>query len=153
MKRIAMWTIGLAALLCGAAGSALADDNCFYKGTMFSEGSAACQTGTQFRCDDGEWKALGVACKEERVVLSRPCKYEGISFSTGAASCQGGTQFRCEDGSWRNIGVPCTVVGEAPIKIVPSGRTCMFDSATVSNGSTISVTTVSGSTSARSAAR
>lgn len=71
-----------------------------------------------------------------QVALSKPCKFSGIAFSSGAASCQSGTQFRCEDGEWRGLGVPCAA-GDSPIKVVPSGRTSMFNDATVASNSTI----------------
>jgi hypothetical protein len=119
-----------------SAHTAMGGDHCFYKGTMYSEGAAACQSGLQYRCDDGDWRALGVACADSHITLSRACEFGGISFSTGAASCQAGTQFRCEDGTWRSIGMPCAV-GDSPIRVIPSGRTCMFNDATVANNSTI----------------
>src|SRR5262245_23250751 len=52
------------ALLAFGVQNAMAghDDNCTYKGTKYSQGASSCQTGQQFRCDDGEWKGLGVAC-------------------------------------------------------------------------------------------
>jgi hypothetical protein len=127
------------ALLLGAvtAGSALAGDHCFYRGTMYSDGAANCQEGHKFRCDDGDWKKQDGACEGEQMAgPSRTCEFEGIAFSTGSASCQSGTQYRCEDGSWRNIHTSCTV-GDAPMKVTPSGRTCMYEGATVSSGSTI----------------
>src|SRR5262249_50996081 len=128
------------ALLLGAAtaGSALAaGDHCFYRGTMYSDGSAACQEGRKYSCDDGDWKKQDGACEGDRMAAPpRTCEFEGIAFSTGSASCQNGTQYRCEDGSWRNIRTSCTI-GDAPVKVVPSGRTCMYEGATVSSGSTI----------------
>jgi hypothetical protein len=45
-------------------------------------------------------------------------------------------QYRCEDGRWARLSDTCPVA-DAPIRTVPSGRTCMFDGATVSNNSTI----------------
>ncbi len=130
----------VAILLVGFLGCsahrALGGDHCFYKGTMYSDGSAACQSGSQYRCDDGEWQALGVSCAMGPVALSRTCEFAGISYSSGSASCQTGTQYRCEDGMWRSLGVACAV-GDSPIRVVPSGRTCMFDTATVANNSTI----------------
>ena len=130
-------TIGLVGLVGCVARTAVAVDHCFYKGTMYSDGAAACQSGSQYRCGDGEWRALGVTCTPEGgVVISRTCQFGGIAFSTGAASCQAGTQFRCEDGAWRSLAMPCAA-GDSPIKVVPSGRTCMYEGATVANGSTI----------------
>ena len=50
LKALAAGTLGLACLFGCAARSAQAGDHCFYKGTMFSDGSANCQSGTQYRC-------------------------------------------------------------------------------------------------------
>ena len=130
-----MSIIGLAWAIVGCT-AAQAGDHCFYKGTIYSDGAAACQSGAQYRCDDGDWRGLGTRCPDSPVVASRTCEFGGIAFSTGAASCQAGSQFRCEDGVWKGIGMPCTL-GDAPIRVVPSGRTCMFDGATVANGSTL----------------
>jgi hypothetical protein len=123
------------ALAGGAAQRALADDSCFYRGSMFSHGATACQSGSQFRCDDGEWEALRTPCSGSPQ-LSKTCQLGGINFSTGSASCQEGTQYRCEDGNWKRLGLNCAT-GDAPIRSVPSGRTCMFDGATVASNSTI----------------
>ena len=131
-------TIGALAALACLAQPALADDDesCFFKGTMYSDGAAACQAGSQYRCDEGEWVSLKTACPDSPIATSRTCQFNGISFSTGSASCQTGTQFRCEDGVWRTLGTPCSV-GDSPIRVVPGGRTCMFGDATVSSNSTI----------------
>jgi hypothetical protein len=123
-------TLPLGAALFGAltcAGSAqAANDHCFYKGTMSSDGAMSCQTGAQFRCKDGDWKATGLPCTpEEKVAASKPCTFSGISYSTGAASCQNGTQFHCEDGAWTSLAVPCTV-GDSPIRAATGDRTCMY---------------------------
>src|SRR5262245_7381968 len=116
--------------------TAQAGDPCFYKGTMFSDGSASCQSGSQYRCAHGDWRALGVTCPDSPAVASRTCDFGGISFSTGSASCQSGSQYRCEDGVWRSMGMACTL-GDSPVRVVPSGRTCMYEGATVASGSTI----------------
>ena len=122
-------------VLGGSVQLATAGDHCFYKGTMFSDGAAACQSGAQYRCNDGDWKSLGVACTDTPPP-SKTCEYSGVSYSTGSASCQGGTQYRCEDGRWATLGLTCPI-GDAPIRPAPAGRTCMFDGATVSSNSTI----------------
>lgn len=127
--------LGLAVLGCSVQ-HAVAGDHCFFKGTMYSDGAAACQSGSQYRCNDGDWKALGVACKDEASNPSKTCEFGSVTYSTGSASCQGGTQYRCEDGRWANLGVTCPI-GDAPIRPAPAGRTCMFDGATVSSNSTI----------------
>jgi len=126
------------AILGCAVHHAVAADHCFYKGSMYSDGATACQAGSQYRCDDGDWKSIGVACSNDspRVATSKPCDYGGVTYSTGSASCQSGTQFRCEDGRWATLGVSCPAA-DAPVRVVPSGKTCMFEGATVANGSTI----------------
>jgi hypothetical protein len=125
-----LWVLG------SAAHEAQAGDHCVYKGTMFSDGARACQAGALYRCDDGNWRALGSVCKDTQLTVSRSCELGGISYSTGSASCQAGSQFRCEDGVWRSLGMAC-VVGDSPIRILPSGRTCMFGDVTVANNSTV----------------
>jgi len=132
-----LWAVAIALIAGCSVQSAHADDPCFFSGSMYSDGSASCQTGHEYRCDDGEWLSTMHGCKTDiKVVASRTCNFGGISFSTGSASCQNGTQYRCEDGSWATLGVPCTV-GDSPIKVVPTGSTCMFSGATVASGSTI----------------
>jgi hypothetical protein len=137
LKNVAIGAVGMLFLIGCATHVAVADDHCFYRGTMFSDGSAACQNGEQFRCNDGEWTVLGGTCSPQRVSSSRTCEYDGISYSTGSASCQAGTQFRCEDGSWKSIGAACTVLSSNTIEVRPSGDTCHYEDATVASGSTI----------------
>ena len=127
----------LAGVIACVPGSAqAANDHCFYKGSIFSDGAMSCQTGAQFHCKDGDWKATGSACTEENKTASRSCERDGISYSTGAASCQNGTQYRCEDGEWQSLNAPCPVA-DSPLKAVPDTRTCMYEGATVASNSTI----------------
>ena len=136
---LALLGVGAFTVLAGGAHPALgADDPCFYKGTMYSDGATACQSGRQFKCDDGEWKRHGNSVCEESTALkpSRTCDFGGVQYSTGSASCQEGNQYRCQDGSWHRLGMSCPVA-DVPMRIVPSGRTCMFDGATVAHNSTI----------------
>src|SRR5262245_3755155 len=118
-------------LLAGCAPSR----TCMLQGAVFSHGASACQIGQQYRCDDGEWRATHVACADP-MALAKACDYGGIAYNSGAASCQAGTQYRCDDGLWTSLGVACPV-GDAPIRIVPTGRSCMVGGATVANSSTI----------------
>ncbi len=133
MFKIALIT-GIAALLF--AGIAGADDSCNYQGTVYSPGAATCQSGMQYRCDDGEWKGLGVNCGEKHATADT-CSFDGRSFSIGSTSCQSGVQYRCEAGSWTNLGVTCTVAGDQPLAPLPPARTCMYNGATVASSSTI----------------
>jgi hypothetical protein len=84
---------------------------------------------------DGEWTSTRTVCNDE-VTLNKNCDFAGISYSQGSASCQAGTQFRCDAGTWRSLAIPCSA-GDAPLRLVPDGRTCMFNDATVGNNSTI----------------
>jgi len=122
-----------------AAQSAQAGDPCYYNSTKYSDGGASCQGGREYRCDSGEWLTTTRACGVDvpELVTSRTCDFAGISFAPGSASCQAGTQFRCEPtGKWASLRIPCAV-GDSPIRIIPSGDTCMFSGATVASGSTI----------------
>src|SRR5262249_11323063 len=109
MQRRISW--GLAAVLGGVllgfgVQQAVAEDNWLYKGTKCWEGSASCQAGVQFRCNDGEWKSVGVACSDNPVVAAN-CQFGGITYPNGTASCQGGNQYRCDSGAWTSLDAGC----------------------------------------------
>jgi len=108
-----------------------------YKGATYSHGSAACQSGTQYRCDDGVWKGLSIACAEDPSVALKACEWKGASYYPGSASCQSNTQYRCEDGAWTGLGISCVLAPGVAANRVPAGSTCMFDGATVATASTI----------------
>lgn len=119
------------------AGPAFGADDCKYKGTKYSHGSAVCQSGSQYRCDDGQWKGLGIACEANPPVAANGCAFNGEAFSPGSSSCQSGTQYRCDDGTWKSLAVACSSAGDAPARMAPQGRTCMYNGATVATQSTI----------------
>ena len=133
-----MGAIALALSLIGfGAGRAGADQNkCFYKGAMFSHGGTSCQSGTQYKCNDGEWSRTTSGCTEESVAMAKPCQFGGLSYASGVASCQAGAQYRCEDGSWRSLGSTCPI-GDSPVQAANDGRTCMYEGATVAHRSAI----------------
>ncbi len=113
------------------------DDECTYKGTKFSEGSASCQAGVQFRCNDGEWKSVGVACSDQPVAAAQPnCQFGGVTYPNGTASCQQGNQFRCDNGAWAATNVACPAA-DSPIKVLPQGRGCSFNDAPVAHNTAI----------------
>lgn len=116
--------------------AAATDESCFHRGTIYSDGAASCQSGSQYRCSNGEWVSIGATCAQEVVTASRSCQFSDITFPTGAASCQAGTQYRCEDGSWRSLGISCSA-SESPIRLIPGGRTCMLEGSTVATSSTV----------------
>ena len=87
-------------------------EGCKYKDATYSHGSTTCQSGTQYRCDDGAWRNLDVACRsgdiEARMAPDgRTCMYNGATVGTQSTICKEGTTFRCEDGEWRNLGAAC----------------------------------------------
>ena len=54
-------------LVLGIAGALATNDchavsDCIYSGVSFSDGAISCQSGRQFQCVDGDWKALDVPC-------------------------------------------------------------------------------------------
>lgn len=132
------WTIGLAAgLALSLAGAAHAKDKCSYQGTAFSEGATSCQSGVEYRCDDGEWKSLSVPCPKDKM-SSRDCDLNGNTYAAGSSSCQSGMKYRCDDGKWNSLETAC-VAGDAPrVAPIPAvGKTCMLDGSTVSHASTV----------------
>jgi hypothetical protein len=117
--------------------SVFGKDGCRYNDSTYSHGSTACQSGTQYRCDDGQWKGWGSACAENPLAAGKGCDLNGNAYSTGSASCQSGTQYRCDDGAWRNLAVACTGGGDGAARIASGGRTCMYNGATVATQSSI----------------
>ena len=111
-------------------------DDCNYRGTTYSNGAADCQAGSQFRCDDGHWKGLGIAC-DANGAAARVCAFEGVPFSTGSVNCQSGTRYQCNDGTWTSLAVACPSAGDAPALVAPAKRSCTYDGATVATESTI----------------
>jgi hypothetical protein len=118
-------------------GPASGDVDCTYKGTAYSQGSAVCQSGSQYRCDEGQWSALAVACAEGLPIAAKSCAFNGSSYSPGSGSCQSGTQYRCDDGAWTSLAIACTESGQIAARMAPVGRTCLYNEATVATGSTI----------------
>ena len=117
--------------------SLFGNDGCRYKDATYSHGSTACQSGTEYRCDDGQWRGWGAACAENPPVAGKGCDLNGNSYSTGSASCQSGTQYRCDDGAWRNLALGCIGGSDVPARVAPAGRACMYNGATVATQSTI----------------
>lgn len=112
-------------------------DRCRYQGSTYSHGSTACQSGTQYRCDDGEWEGWGTACPENPQVADKSCDRNGHSYSPGSTICQSDTQYRCDDGAWRSLALACVDADDVQARGGPAGRTCIYRGATVSTQSTI----------------
>ena len=117
--------------------SVFGNDGCRYKDSTYSHGSTACQSGTQYRCDDGQWKGWGTACTENPPLAAKSCTFDGTPYSPGSASCQSGIQYRCGDGVWRGLGIACTGGGDVAARTAPDARHCMYSGATVATQSTI----------------
>jgi hypothetical protein len=132
-RKAALFALGAVLI----AGPAFGDADCTYKGATYSHGSAVCQAGSQYRCDDGQWSGVSIACTEIQPVGAKSCAFNGNSFSPGSASCQAGTQYRCDDGAWKSLAVACTGTGQVAALMAPAGRTCMYNGATVATDSTI----------------
>lgn len=78
----------------------------------YAAGATSCQNGTQFRCEDGAWRSLGVTCPlgdvaQRAVPSGRTCMYEDATVSSASTICKGGTTFPCDDGARTNLGTPC----------------------------------------------
>lgn len=113
-------------------------DGCRYEDSMYGHGSASCQSGSSYRCEDGQWRSGGGACNEHLPLAAlRGCDLAGEAYSSGSASCQAGTQHRCDDGAWRNLALACNDKGDVPAHMAPDGRTCLYNGATVSTQSSI----------------
>jgi len=136
MRRMSVAALALGLVGFGAAGAGAEENKCFYRGAMFSHGGTSCQSGTQYKCNDGEWKRTNNTCADEPVAAAKPCQFGGLAYASGAASCQAGAQYRCEDGAWRSLGATCPI-GDSPIQAAPDGRTCMYEGATVAHRSAI----------------
>jgi hypothetical protein len=139
-KEKAMIERRMAVLVLGAvlmAAPAFADADCTYKGTVYSHGSAVCQSDSQYRCDDGQWSGMAIACAEKLPTGAKSCAFNGTAYSPGSASCQSGAQYRCDDGAWVSLAVACTESDQAAARMAPGGRVCMYNGATVATESTI----------------
>ena len=85
---------------------------CEFGGISYATGSASCNAGRQYRCDNGKWTSLDLPCSIGDAPLPvRPhgssCSYGGASFASNSAICQSGTTFLCSDGQWINVRTAC----------------------------------------------
>ena len=117
-------------------GSLFGDDGCQYKENRYSHRSVVCQSGSQYQCDDGQWKGSGMACAERPLVSAKSCTLNGESYSPGSANCKSGTEYRCDDGVWRSLVVACRST-DIEARMAPDGRPCMESGAMVVTQATI----------------
>lgn len=104
---------------------------CSYNGQGFTEGASICQSGGQYRCEDGTWRSLGLACS---VSSTPPCDANGMTYADGTTRCARGTRYLCERGSWRDIGSDCPADTTTSSR---SLRNCVVGGASVASGSSI----------------
>lgn len=112
-------------------GGALAVGRCSYDGTTYGDSVTLCQTGTQYRCESGTWRSLGVDCGATADVS---CVHDGTSYSDGAARCENGVRFACNAGQWRYVNRGC---GEDATAAAPSTESCTLGDATLAHDSWI----------------
>ncbi|MEO8604107.1 MAG: hypothetical protein ABI629_16145 [bacterium] len=77
---------------------------CSDNGTRYSDGSALCRSGKQYRCKDGRWKDQGKNCGQS---AGDSCEFNGHSYPSGKSRCQSGTRYRCDNGAWTSVGNNC----------------------------------------------
>jgi hypothetical protein len=90
--------------LVSRSGSAGAAGACSYGGQAYSEGSPLCDSGTQYRCEAGVWRRMGVPCT---TAGAGPCYMDGIGYAHGTIRCKSGVEALCERGQWRNLSTAC----------------------------------------------
>jgi len=105
--------------------------SCSYNGRGYGDGTTMCQTGTQYRCETGNWRSLGLACE---ITADRSCVIDGTSYSNGSARCENGVRFVCSDGRWNYVNRGC---GDIVSTASRSMDTCTLGGATIAQGSSI----------------
>lgn len=83
------------------------DPTCTYGAQGYSMGATVCQSGTQFRCENGAWRNLGVPCGVAPPAADRTCMYAGATVASGSSICRDGISYRCSDGAWINLQTAC----------------------------------------------
>ena len=86
--------------------------SCEFAGISFASGSASCNAGTQYRCDNGRWASLGLPCAVGDAPFpvtphGMGCSYGNTSVASSSAICQSGTTFLCNNGHWSSLGTAC----------------------------------------------
>jgi hypothetical protein len=145
VARIAVLLLAVSTLLAIAGcdfrsrppSSVFGNTGCRYGDSTYAHGTSACQSGTEYRCNNGQWSGRGTACAENLPAADKSCDLDGHSYSAGSASCQSGTQYRCDDGAWRNLAVACARSGDGSERRTRKVRSCIYNGATFGRGSSI----------------
>jgi hypothetical protein len=88
--------------------------SCSFRDQTYSAGAAICQSGTQYRCDDSQWRSLGIACQvsnardlNEPTRALRDCNVGNTTVGNGSDICRDGSTVRCNDGAWIDTRTAC----------------------------------------------
>jgi len=88
--------------------------SCSFLDQAYPSGAAICRSGTQYRCDDSEWRSLGTACEVSNARdlnapnrAPRDCNVGDATLSSGSGICRDGSTMRCNDGAWIDTRVAC----------------------------------------------
>lgn len=84
--------------------------SCLYNEQRYPDGISLCQVQTLYRCEDGDWRNLGTACRSDSTVAYRSprvCSFAGATVTDGSGICRNGWTFRCADGEWVNTWTAC----------------------------------------------
>lgn len=85
-----------------------APETCARDGRTYFSGALLCQGGSEFRCEQGDWRNLGTACSIEHTASgTQSCTFGRASVAEGSSICLNGTTFRCASGEWVDLGAPC----------------------------------------------
>jgi len=88
--------------------------SCSFRDQTYTAGAAICQSGTQYRCDDSQWRSLGIACQvstardlNEPTRALRDCNVGDATVVNGSGICRDGSTVRCADGAWIDTRTAC----------------------------------------------
>ncbi len=88
--------------------------DCYFRDQTYTSGAAICQSGTQYRCDDSQWRSLGIACELSNTRdlnaptrAPRDCTVGDATVTNGAGICRDGSTVRCNDGAWVDTRTAC----------------------------------------------
>ena len=112
-------------------GGTTALGRCSYNGETYGDGMTLCQTGTQYRCENGSWRSLGHGCG---VAADLSCVHDGMSYSDGAARCDNSVRFVCDNGRWQYVNRGC---GHDVTAADSPAQSCVFGDATIAHGYSI----------------
>jgi hypothetical protein len=88
--------------------------SCYFRDQTYPAGAATCQSGTQYRCDDSQWRSVGIACQmsnardfDAPTRALRDCNVGDATVANGSGICRDGSTLRCNDGAWIDTRTAC----------------------------------------------